>query len=151
MDVDKDSFSCERRILSTESFYLLEAEMPKCDDEASLSHELCELIKGKAYSNGAHLRMILTGIVAQSLSLNASFISGIVKETGISYLEIIDETLPLLDGEYLERDSTLRGELYRTLLPKLSSADSEERALAIKALQIGLAAIDGKSIFGASN
>ncbi len=151
VDVDKDSFNCERKILSTESFYMLENEMPKCDDEASLSRELCELIKSKAYPNGAHLRMILTGIVAQNLSLDASLVDGIVKETGISYLEIIDETLPLLDGEYLERDSTLRGELYRTLLPKLSSADPEERAIAIKALQIGLAAIDGKNIFGASN
>ena len=71
-------------------------------------------------------------------------------ESGVEYLEIVDDTMPFLDGEYLERDATLRGELYRTLLPKLRSEDGNERRLATKALRIGLAAIDGKSIFGVS-
>ena len=64
-------------------------------------------------------------------------------------LNHIIETLPQMDGDYLERDTTLRGELYRTLLPKLTSENADERRLASRALRIGLAAIDGRSVFGA--
>ena len=73
----------------------------------------------------------------------------IARSAGIAYLELVDEPLPLLDGDYLERDTTLRGELYRTLLPKLTSENADERRLASRALRIGLAAIDGRSVFGA--
>ena len=40
---------------------------------------------------------------------------------------------------------TIKGELYRTLLPRLSSPDAEERALAADALRIGLLALDGRA------
>jgi hypothetical protein len=74
----------------------------------------------------------------------------LIADSGAEYIEIIDDTMPAIDGEYLARDTTLRGELYRTLLPKLSSEDGNERKLAARALRIGLAAIDGKNIFGVS-
>ena len=63
-------------------------------------------------------------------------------------LDIRNETVPVPSVEYLERDTTLRGELYRLLLPRLTSASAEERRIAVKALRIGLAAIDGRSVFG---
>ena len=45
----------------------------------------------------------------------------------------------------------MRGEIYRTLLPKLTSADVEERRRATLALKIALAAIDGNSVFDVVN
>jgi hypothetical protein len=42
------------------------------------------------------------------------------------------------------RDITVRGAFYRALLDKLRSDDPEERRLALRALRIGLLAIDGK-------
>ena len=93
--------------------------------------------------------MTLTGMAdSETVAYLTGAETSLARELGIAYLEIIDGTLPLLDGEYLERDTSLKGELYRTLRPKLISADAAERELALKALRIGLAAIDGKSILG---
>ena len=78
-------------------------------------------------------------------------VAEIAAQLGLEYLEILDRTLPFIDGEYLERDSTIRGELYRTLLPRLMSENAEEKHLAVRALRIALAAIDGKRIFEASD
>ena len=64
----------------------------------------------------------------------------------ISELQIRNNTFPLHDSDYLMRDPSLRGELYRTLLPKLSSDDPDERQCATKALRLGLCAIDGISL-----
>ena len=46
----------------------------------------------------------------------------------------------------LEQDSTLRGEIYRALLPKLKSDDPEERRVAAVALKVALLAVDGRDI-----
>ena len=67
-------------------------------------------------------------------------------KTGLRTLKIKNDTLPVLSGEGLARDITLRGELYRTLLPKLESEDPTERRTAAAALRIGLFAIDGKNL-----
>ena len=59
-------------------------------------------------------------------------------------IELRDNTLCMPEGAYLEKDTTLRGEFYRSLLPSLMGDDPEERSRALRALKIGLAAIDGK-------
>ena len=59
----------------------------------------------------------------------------------------MDSTLPVYDGSYLEKDVTVRGEIYRKLMPKLVSADAEERRQALLALKIALTAIDGGNVF----
>ena len=71
--------------------------------------------------------------------------------SGLSELEIVDSTLCLPDGEYLQRDTTLRGEFYRSLLGALYSEDTVERRTALRALRIGLAAIDGRNFTEGGN
>ena len=61
-------------------------------------------------------------------------------------LEIDDKTSPTFDGGLLERDMTMRGELYRELLPILTGGTPEERATASAALKLGLAALEGRNI-----
>ena len=63
----------------------------------------------------------------------------------ICSLTIRDRTSPVFGAEYLAQDMTIKGELYRTLLPRLSSADEVERTLAAEALRIGLLALDGRT------
>ena len=75
----------------------------------------------------------------------------IAEKVGIEYLEIIDSTLPIYDGKYLEKDVTIRGEVYRALLPKLTSADQNEKRQALLALKIALAAIDSNNVFDVVN
>ena len=53
---------------------------------------------------------------------------------------------PIFDGEYLEKDPTLRGAFYRALLPRLTDGDEETRALAAEALRLGFAALSGREV-----
>ena len=147
VDVTADGVTAERRILSSAAFYRFAVALQ--GNEADASEKIIDAAREQSYGEGAHLRITLEGISQTTSGTELSALAQRVKEAlGVEYVEIEDETLPLLDGEYLERDTTLRGELYRTLKPKLLSGDDAERRRALKALQIGLAAIDGKNIFG---
>ncbi len=149
VDTDGESFNCERRILSDKAFYIAKLELAAEDTLSCTKERLCGQIKEANYAPKAHLRLILEGIAQENLVKDLlTATKEICLECGLEYMEITDRVMPALDGEYLERDTTLRGELYRVLRPKLASSDAQERARAIKALKIGLAAIDGRSIFG---
>lgn len=91
-----------------------------------------------------HLRLELTGTLTFEPSDSLTRYKPALEE-GLASLELIDSTLTLPDDAYLEKDVTLRGEFYRTLKPQLYSDVRTERERALRALRIGLAAIDGKS------
>ena len=147
VDADEDACECKRVILSNTAFYIAYVDLSYEDDFSGAKAKICGEINLQNHSKGAKTRVILSGSVDPSV-IDEIYRNKdeIQKLCGVYYVEFVDETLPMMDGEYLERDTTLRGEFYRTLLPKLSSDNAEERRVAIKALQIGLAAIDGKSI-----
>ena len=56
--------------------------------------------------------------------------------------------MPTLHAELLERDMSVKGELYRTLRPRLDSQDLDERVAAAEALRAGLAALESRDITG---
>ena len=111
-----------------------------CDGE-----QLRSIIGNKLseYAGGVptHLRLELVGALPIE---DKPWVAETDSYEGIASLCIIDNTLHLPDGGYLERDTTLRGEFYRSLRSWLFSEEPDKRALALKALKIGLAAIDGK-------
>lgn len=151
--VDLDGESCEARrvVLSSRAFFADELDVSEISSHGALIDALVSLAKSHAEGGGAHVRISLCGRAEEGYVKHALLsLPTVIERSGAEHVEITDDTLPEIDGEYLLRDSTLRGELYRTLLPKLSSDDGNERRLAAKALRIGLAAIDGKSIFGVS-
>ena len=151
VDVDTDKCDCTRKILSTKGFYERRVDVSPSDTHVDIEDKICAIsedIKDK----GSYLRAELYGMADESEIRALKQALGELRErAGLEYIEIIDETLPFVDGEYLERDTTIRGELYRVLRPRLMSGDAKERATAVKALRIGLAAIDGKNIFGSSD
>ena len=148
IDVDRSGLECTRVVLSQRAFYELSLELKDVDTYEEIKSLICETIKKEKYSSAAHVRLTLSGDRDGAALELARMAKEVSDETGIAYLEIYDETLPVANGEYLLSDTTLRGEFYRTLLPKLSSEDAQQRRMAINALRIGLAAIDGRSIFG---
>lgn len=101
------------------------------------------MVKEKKYDEKTLLRVILTGAVSPTIE-NLSRLEGAAR--GLFVLEIKDETSPTFDGGLLEKDMTMRGELYRALLPSLTAGDAETRATAAEALQLGLAALEGRSL-----
>ena len=68
------------------------------------------------------------------------------KKYGAEYVEIRNSTTPTYDAEYLSSDMSLKGELYRYLLPALTDGTPDEREIASQALRIGLSALDGMDI-----
>ena len=57
-----------------------------------------------------------------------------------------NHTLPLLDYGELENDISIRGAVFRELLPGLESDDEAERKTAALALKYALAALSGNEI-----
>lgn len=101
------------------------------------------VIQKNHYGEDTLLRVTLLGSVAPELE-NLTRLESAVR--GIFLLEIDDQTSPTFDGGALEKDLTMRGELYRELLPMLTTGTAEERATAAAALKIGLAALEGRNI-----
>lgn len=146
--VDVDEYSCEvkRIVLSSRAFFVDEYYLS--GDTANIAQKISAQIKKDAYPQGAYLRLKITGTAdAQTVKEIKGATQRICEEAELEYLEIEDLTLPVYDGKYLEKDVTIRGEIYRSLLPSLTSADTEEKRKAMLALKIALSAIDGNSVF----
>lgn len=90
-----------------------------------------------------HLRLELCGVITAESVPDLSEIERI-KRDGICSLQLIDSTLCLPDKSFLEKDTSLKGEFYRSLRAELHSEDVSKRRIALRALRIGLAAIDGR-------
>ena len=110
---------------------------------ADIAAAIDGVIKEKKYDDKTLLRVTLTGAVSPEIE-NPSRLESAVR--GLFSLEIVDETTPTFDGGMLEKDITIRGELYRALLPSLTAGDAETRSCAREALKLGLAALEGRSL-----
>ena len=150
VDVDELSCSARRIVLSSRAFYVEEFNISSAITDAR--EAICAFLKEKNDSSGTYVRLALTGTAdAQTVKSIKSAVEEICERAEIEYLEIEDATLPIYDGKYLEKDVTVRGEIYRMLLPSLTSADAEERKRASMALKIALSAIDGNNVFDVVN
>lgn len=134
----------ERRIISeqryiTESLSVSEFST-SADIELAVRNEIKRLSEGGGRTS---LRLELVGFVHADGLPDLEALAR-EKYEGIGTLEITDGTLLLPDKNFLEKDTTLRGELYRCLKGSLTSDSDAERKLAVRALKIGLAAIDGR-------
>ena len=102
------------------------------------------LVTEHGFSEDTSLRVILEGELHPTVMLRPSPEEG--KLFSLYSLEFVDRTLPILDAEEFERDMSVRGELYRTLRPRLDSQNLDERAAAARALRVGLAALESRDI-----
>lgn len=146
VDVDEDDCSVRRVCLSSRAFFIDTVNLN--GNEASAFDKVCSFIKQNRYPENSYLRLNITGNSdTQTIKTLKNSIEKIVEEAALEYLEIIDSTLPIYDGKYLEKDLTIRGEVYRALQQKLVSADLNEKKQALLALKIALAAIDSNNVF----
>ena len=135
----------ERRILSRQRYEEAELSVEGCEDLGQLLGRLSETVASFAEVERTHLRLTLTG------AADPEWIGALMADTeqhrgGLASLTLRDETVPALDGAVLAQDVTLRGALYRSLYLSLIDDDPEKRRCAARALQIGLAAIEGRSL-----
>lgn len=135
----------ERRILSRQRYEEAQMSVDGCDSQNELMGRTVSLLNTFSAQQKTHLRLTLTG------SADPEWISRLMSDVqmyrhGLASLTVCNETVPVLDGAALQKDVTLRGALYRTLYMSLIDDDPETRQTAARALQIGLAAIEGRSI-----
>ena len=101
------------------------------------------LVSEKKYGAETALRVILVGdidprfIVPKNLGSDA---------LGLYSFELIDNTMPLYGTDYLKRDMSVKGEVFRQLLPMLTGSDEEERLVAARAFREALAALENREI-----
>ncbi len=113
-------------------------------DDKEICARVADAISRTSCDERTLLRVIITGDVSPEAKVNADEIRAALPET--FFTEIVNETVPLFDCEYLAGDLTVKGAFFRELLPKLKSDDPRERAIASKALRYGLAALSGGEI-----
>ena len=142
--VEEDRTDAERIVFSSQKFVKETLDVSDAQDSAGVWDKISAFIREKGYGESTSLSLSLTGTVPPELVLNAAALQS--AEHGLFMLKIKDMTTPMPDGNYLASDVSLRGEIYRTLLPKLQSDDADERKCAAEALRLALCAIDGNSL-----
>ena len=138
---DATVLSVESIKISDSRYAIDSLDVSGATEPIEVEEKIKALIVERGYGEETSLRVVLGGTVSPDLTLPSLD----AESVGLTLLQIEDETLPLLDTDYLEADVSLKGALYRQLLPKLSSDDERERRVAAEALRIGLCALEGKS------
>lgn len=142
---DEGVASAERIIFSDHRFLEETLDVSGAESSYDIVSKIINFINEKGYGEETSLRITLCGTVSLDCVVEEVRISEI--PSSLSLLKVKNNTLPLPDPRFLEDDITLRGELYRTLLPKLNSENPSVRRQAAEALRLGLFAIEKRNIF----
>lgn len=124
-------------------FFTESIDISGVDAYNEIINRISRLISEKKYGIETALRVELTGyvsprfLVPQNLDCEAF---------GLYYFDLIDKTLPLFGTEPFMRDMSVKGELFRNLLPMLEGENEEDRLVAAKAFRAGLAALENRTI-----
>ena len=145
LEVTIDGSVKTERVVLADKRYMIEAlDVTGVTSSLEINSAISSLIKEKNFGKETSLRVVLTGAVSPDVTVSSSISAELF---GLALLEIENETSPVYDTDFLENDVSLRGALYRQLLPSLKSADPHTKRVAAEALRIGLAALEGKQIF----
>lgn len=142
--LDGEKISTERIVFSEHRFMRDRLDVSEAQTSADIEKLIRAYVQTKGYGGETSLCLELCGTLPLSLAPDLERLAK--ADTPLRQLKLKDATTALPDTKYLEEDLTLRGELYRTLLPKLNSPDADERKSATLALRLGLCAIDGQNL-----
>ena len=113
------------------------------DTGNEIINRVSRLVSDKKYGTEHALRVELTGYVAPRFIVPKNLGS---ETFGLYSFELVDKTMPLYGTESLKRDMSVKGEIFRQLLPLLQSEDEAERLTAARAFREGLAALENREI-----
>ena len=105
---------------------------------------ISDMVKENGFGEDTLLRVKLCGVVSPDADFDEKHITA--EDAGVFYIEVENCTLPLLDFGELENDISIKGAVFRELLPRLESDDENERKIASMALKYALAALSGDEI-----
>ena len=110
---------------------------------SEIINRVSRLVSEQRYGTETALRVELTGYIEPRFIVPSNLGSDAF---GLYSFEVVDKTLPLFGTESLNRDMSVKGEIFRQLLPMLHSEDEEERLVAARAFREGLAALENRDI-----
>ena len=113
------------------------------DAHNEIINRISGLISSKKYGIETALRVELVGYVDPRFATPSGFDC---EAFGLYYFDLIDKTVPLYGTEKFERDMSVKGELFRNLLPMLKSDNEEDRLVAARAFRVGLAALENREM-----
>ncbi len=134
----------ERIKTSAHKYLTRHLDVTGCETDRDIADKLASLSVRENCDENVSLKVYLDGSIPPDYIPNLAQIESLAA-LSLCSLKLRDRTSPVFGAEYLADDMTIKGELYRSLLPRLSSADESERALAADALRIGLLALDGRA------
>lgn len=112
------------------------------------THDILEKLRSRLGENRVEedvmLRVRLTGMLSPENNIDVAAITA--QALGVFYIEVKDETIPLLNYEELKLDPTIKGAFFRELLPLLKSEDEKTRKTAARALKYGFSALAGSDV-----
>ena len=148
VDLDRatKSVTLERITLSTMNYEIEKLDITSLADDEDVIREISSLALAKGYGSNTALRVVLVGSVPSHYTPSAKRIEGSSQELGLLILQIRNECVSNFDLDYLESDMSVRGEVYRRLLPLINSDNEEERATGALALKFALASLDKREL-----
>lgn len=147
LDRESRAVNCERIKLSKMSYELERVDITAISNDDDVIRKIDALLSDRGYGGDVALRVVLTGAIPSDYTPNLNRIISAEQFDKLALLQVKDNCTSSFDLDYLERDMTVRGEIYRRLLPALNSPDDNERKKASLALKFALAALD-KREFG---
>lgn len=143
MDKTEDGFLCKPAFVKMASRrYMVETlNVTGAEKSEVIAEAVRTMLSQRDYGEETLLRIKFAGEVAPAAEVPADAIRELCAE--LAYVELVDETSPLFDYDYLAADPTIRGAYFRQLLPKLRSIDAREREVAAMALRCGLSVLGG--------
>ncbi len=140
----KKKLTFERPRFCKRHYEKITVDISGCTTHEQMCAEIKKKISPLGYGKDTLLRIKLEGVISPEARLDADKTDP--AELGVFYAEIKDTSVPLLDYKELKEDISIKGALFRELLPKLGSEDERERRIASLALRYGLSALTGAEI-----
>lgn len=133
----------EKVTLADRQYATLPVDLTGAEQADEAEERVRAAVAASGYGQDTCLRVVAEGAVAPGLSLLSLPDAAAL---GLFSVEYSDRTTPTYGAAFLEKDLSVRGELYRALLPALTSGTAEERAVAARALRMGLSALAGGDV-----
>ena len=124
-------------------FVTEELDVTGVNTQAEIINRISSMISSKKYDHETALRVELVGYVEPHFSVPKSIENDAF---GLYYFKMTDKTLPLYGTEYLKRDMSVKGEIFREFYPMLTSEDEQERLITARAFRVALAALENREI-----
>ena len=138
MSIDAKNLTFGKIVFRTETL-----DVTGVDSNNEIINRVSRLVSEKKYDENTALSIDFVGDIDPRFILPKNLGSDAF---GLYSFEMRDKTLPLYGTKSFRRDMSVKGELFRQLLPMLESADEDERLLGARAFREGLAALEGREI-----